>query len=669
MLIVCSYKHGVICPLLSDSLLRKVRQEVLENISFTPKETDIYRIEQSGDLANLDGLEEDALRRLPSLKTLRDAMYSEKSRNFLSQVTDSGPLSGTRTDMAINVYTPGCHLLCHDDVIGTRRVSYILYLTDPDHPWQKEWGGALQLYPTETHVGADGQAVKVPSQVPSVSIPPAFNQLSFFAVQPGASYHDVEEVYAPDKDDPSPRIRMAISGWYHIPQEGEQDYVKNSESKLEEKSSLKQLEAKENQSDGSLAKPQDYDFLDSAYSSMEDPQAKGDSESTNDLTEQDLDFLLKYMGARYLAPDTLESVAEIFEQDFSIILDAFLSEKFAMQIRQFITEKEEKQLSEEKGLATRAEQTAWALAVGPQKHRFLYYQPTEVEAENPINDILYNLIPSQAFRKWLRLATGQMIRTHSAHARRFRRGQDYTLAQRYDKDDPNLELCLSLTPTTGWGGNQEEIVTDNATAAKPTAKDKEVPSAAEKSDESQQAPDVGGYLAYMVGDEEDDEGEQDASNVHTKLSADNKSQSTSSASTGANAQSIKTPARKSKADPAIYQAPGTDDDDPVLLHMPATWNQVALVLRDKGTMKFVKYVSRAAKGDRWDIVGEFEVDEPFSDDEVEAGDWDGQDNGEEEEELAADEEPEVAEDVEEASTEIEDNDRYGEEGEEDNEVK
>lgn len=44
----------------------------------------------------------------------------------------------------------GCHLLCHDDVIGTRRVSYIIYLTDPDEEWLKEDGGALELYPLDT---------------------------------------------------------------------------------------------------------------------------------------------------------------------------------------------------------------------------------------------------------------------------------------------------------------------------------------------------------------------------------------------------------------------------------------------------------------------------------------------------------------------------------------
>lgn len=134
--------------MIEPTLLRAVRDEIQEHLSFTEKETDIYKIHQSGDLANLDGLDDASLSKLPSLLKLRDALYSARFREYLSSITGAGKLSGRKTDMAINVYTEGCHLLCHDDVIGDRRISYILYLTDPDTPWQPEWGGALRLYPT-----------------------------------------------------------------------------------------------------------------------------------------------------------------------------------------------------------------------------------------------------------------------------------------------------------------------------------------------------------------------------------------------------------------------------------------------------------------------------------------------------------------------------------------
>ena len=105
------YKHAVIHDLVNDKLLRSVRDEVQANVQFTPKETDIYKIHQSGDLANLDGLDDESLAKLPSLLALRDAVYSETFRNYISDITGCGPLSGRKTDMAINVYTPGCYLL------------------------------------------------------------------------------------------------------------------------------------------------------------------------------------------------------------------------------------------------------------------------------------------------------------------------------------------------------------------------------------------------------------------------------------------------------------------------------------------------------------------------------------------------------------------------------
>ena len=87
--------------LVDDALLRNVRKEIREHIHFTPKETDIYKIHQSGDLANLDGLDDSALRRLPSLLKLRDSLYSSAFRKYLSSITGSGPLSGVKTDMAV----------------------------------------------------------------------------------------------------------------------------------------------------------------------------------------------------------------------------------------------------------------------------------------------------------------------------------------------------------------------------------------------------------------------------------------------------------------------------------------------------------------------------------------------------------------------------------------
>lgn len=88
------------------------------------------------------------------------------------------------------------------------------------------------------------------------------------------------------------------------------------------------------------------------------------------------------------------------------------------------------------------------------------------------------------------------------------------------------------------------------------------------------------------------------------------------AGTGAAEPSTNTGAgqrRKAKADPAIYKGATDGEDDGILFSQPAAWNNLAIVLRDKGVLRFTKYVSSAAKGDRWDICGEFGVE--FGEDE------------------------------------------------------
>ena len=669
-----------------------MRSEI-QNLSFTPKETDIYKIHQSGDLANLDGLDSSSLKLLPSLLTLRDALYSSEFREYLSTVTGAGPLSGKKTDMAINVYTPGCHLLCHDDVIGSRRVSYILYLTDPDEPWKEEWGGALRLYPTQTYTEDGGEVTKVPSPDSSVVIPPAFNQLSFFAVQPGESFHDVQEVYAEEekeetekkediekkdtekedkvemedtekedkvekdkvekedtekeediekedtekeekekkedtkkeatgkedvekedaekedtekedkkkkgKEKVGERIRTAISGWYHIPQEGEDGYVEGLEERLAERSSLVQLQGKGGKYE--LPKAAVEPYKKSGVIGLPTPSSQGDPA----LSEEDLDLLLKYIAPSYLTPDTLESVSSFFAEECSLCLDTFLSQKFSDSVRYYIESQESHTLP---SVSTEIEETtAWTVARPPHKHHFLFQQASSDErGESPLRELIEELFPSEAFQKWLSLATGQTILSHDLLVRRFRRGSDYTLATGYEEDVPRIELCLSLTPTSGWGDNptDSEKDTDGQATIKGKGEDDNVTTAADE-------PGVGGYLVYMGGEDEDGPDHDEAGSDHgVEVPLD--------MSTGARSTRAARP-KKSKQDPAIYLGSGEDEDDGVLFSMPAGWNRLGIVLRDKGTMRFVKYVSRMAKGDRWDLTGEFAILDEESDDEEDEG--------------------------------------------------
>ena len=580
------YRHSVISELVDDALLRKVRSEIKANVHFTPKETDIYKIHQSGDLANLDGLDDEALAKLPSLLALRDGLYSQTFRDYVSHITNCGPLSGRKTDMAINVYTPGCYLLCHDDVIGSRKVSYILYLTDPDTPWQPEWGGALRLFPVVDRKGKDGEVAKTPLPDAAKVIPPAWNQLSFFAVQPGESFHDVEEVYhAASKDEMEKnggRIRMAISGWFHIPQLGEDGYVEGAEEKAAQKSGLMQLQGNPDQHDLPQARP------------VEAETEEDEESDESPLDEADLEFLLKYLSPTYLTPDTIDRVADHFEEEFSITLPDILHPKFADKLRKYVESQEAKPLPEG---SEEIEKGAWKVARPPHKHRYLYLQPgQETREASPLKELLEVFLPSKQFRLWLQMATRSTVESHDLLARRFRHGKDYTLATGHD-GKPRLEVNIGLTPTQGWGdvedddddasseasseaeeshsrkngkkaaskgkgkdtnGKGKAHAADTKAKGKGKAIDKDV----EPEDEDQE---VGGHEVYMAGDDDSNE------------------------------------------DAAIYRSSAEEDN--ILFFQAAAWNKMSIVLRDSGTLRFVKYVSASAKGDRWDVSGTFEIAE------------------------------------------------------------
>jgi Rps23 Pro-64 3,4-dihydroxylase Tpa1-like proline 4-hydroxylase len=204
--------------------------------SFLKKKS--LQVNQTGDLASLSYLSEQQLALLSNLVKLRDALYSTEFRDFLRSVTGCGPLSGLKRDMSVNTYRKGGHLLNHDDVIGTRRVSYILYMPLPNYQlWQREWGGALELYPVKEKEGTQG--VLEPEPVPAKSIPPAWNQFILFQVQPGRSFHSVQEVVVGEGEDGWQRL--SISGWFHAAQPGEEGYEDDDVAAQSAPSSREQL--------------------------------------------------------------------------------------------------------------------------------------------------------------------------------------------------------------------------------------------------------------------------------------------------------------------------------------------------------------------------------------------------------------------------------------------
>lgn len=338
------YGHCVIDGLVDDALLREVREEVIGNLEATYKETDLFKMFQTGDLANLSGLDEASKRRLPALLRLRAALASPVFRDLARKVTGCGELS-TVLDGAANVHADGGHLLCHDDVIGDRAVSFILYLVDPDAPWTAQDGGALELYPTER----DDPTVPAPD--PSASLLPKWNRLAMFAVQPGKSFHSIQEVTS------GGRPRLSIQGWLHaahVPEQAELATLKKlqekqaegggDEGKLcgfapgadeEEAKEVKEegaKEAKEAKTEEAKGGPVPSAVaLPSAFPSPP-PASAPAGPLASEFTPSELSLLRAFVNPAYLREDVWAKVHAKFVEDGSVQLRAFLLSRLAQTL-------------------------------------------------------------------------------------------------------------------------------------------------------------------------------------------------------------------------------------------------------------------------------------------------------------------------------------------------
>jgi len=438
------YRHAVLRNMFDDKLLRLARDEIRNNLSFTLKETDIYKVFQTGDLANLDGLPGREAEKLQHVKRVRDTLYSNEFRQFLHQVTSCGPLSGKQTDMSINNYRQGCHLLNHDDVIGTRRVSYILYLTDPDIPWQAADGGSLELYPVDSET-------RQPQPIPTRKILPSWNHFVFFVVQPGKSFHSVEEVFNLNKS------RLSISGWFHLPHQDEPGYLDGLQIKEEEEKKLQSLGASLDQLKGKS----------SDNSLWVDIGLQSAVESSASLTASDLEYLGQFIDGSFLKLADISKLKARFVRDSHMSLMGFLRHDIASQLKQaiLVTEAEnllaltnhppDSQLYPAQFHGPKFElglqDDAWELVGPPHKHRYLTPSTQSATSTSAAKQRLLDLkalFESSAFLQWLKLITTCIATSHHVTPRRFRPGLDYTLAT--SNEQPLLELHLSLTPSLGW---------------------------------------------------------------------------------------------------------------------------------------------------------------------------------------------------------------------------
>lgn len=619
------YHHAVVQGLINDDLLRRARTEIVEELHFTEKETDIYKVNQTGDLANLDGLNEEESQRLKALMELRNALYSNEFRAWLRKVTGCGPLSAKKKDMSINDYRHGCHLLNHDDVISTRRVSYILYLPDPAEPWQPEWGGALELYPVkEKHV---------PDDVPSRIVPPQWNQFTFFVVQPGHSFHSVEEVVAPT------RSRLSLSGWFHRLQPEEEGFSQEEEDR--------ELQAeKEFSSVGSLISKQFMSAFDEYdESTYGDPPLPGSR-----IPAEQVKFLAHFLNPAYLTTKIQSTLFEKFGDESHLLLSDFLRQDIAEAIEKVLRAKDEddgfvwwKNGDDRVGFdavriqphttgTNRAqhpsdEDKQWVLYGPPHRERFVTLAsactpknapridlaapspiaPVPSSAAEILHILTHQLFPSAAFRHFIANVTQLIpVAARPIRVRRFRPGLDYTLAR--SDDESVLDLTLTLTPDV-LGSAKKDVkhtARPKGLAGKRKADTLSKGNLSKKDHDALQGMwdrgDIGGWECYLAPHE----GEEDPAVYQS--AASRRAKAEAEAAHQAEAGDDEDMDENMDDDENMDEDDDDDDDfDGVLLNVTPSFNTLNVVLRDEGVMRFVKYLGASAGGSRWDISAEYTV--------------------------------------------------------------
>ena len=581
--IASPYRHGVITDVLANGHLDAVLLELKNNLKATFKESDLFKFYQTIDVGNLNVSDNPSLcAKLPTLMSMKSALYSPRFRSFIESVTSLPP--GTlvdKIDCAVNCHARGCHLLCHDDVIGTRKISFIVYLTDPLPEWTAKDGGQLELYAndyvqagagvaSESDVSSSSSSTSStsttttssssfpqPRPIPSNFVLPRFNSLAYFQVTPGESFHSVQEVYASD------RPRISIQGWYHA----------STSPPNSDLASLNRLTSKNKSEDT------DGNFADAFLGGNVD--AKKGSLKFASLSPADVAYLGKYVNATYLTDVSVAAVRRRFQHDSSVQLRDFLLPSVASKIKSLLLlHDEEDKLGGGQAPSSYdlgEKRRGWAVVGPAHKQRYLSFRSSgaagggggdndDDELGRTLADVQGKLLHSAPFARLLRLVTNlPSVKGHRGAVRRFRPGMDYTVAHYGALTREGVLDCTACF----CGGEGKQVTYDEEVGD----------IVGEGDDETWTSGDVGGFECYIAADEEEEDDGYGG--------------------------------KKPKGAVDEYN----EEDDTELLSVSAGFNTLSLVYRDPGTMKFVKYVACGAPSSRVDIAVEYELEDDDDDDD------------------------------------------------------
>lgn len=209
------YRHVRIDNLGDLRSMLAVRTEILSHLATVDRETDLFKVSQTMDLNNLP-LSSPEAAKVPHLMALRTHMYSDAFRGFLERVTGCGKLS-SRVDCAANIYSNGSHLLCHDDVITTRKLSYIIYLS--------KFADEDAILAAHNAATAAEQSQESQSQSQPRDLPPLPASLASWYPAHGGGLELFSAVAAPLLPrDARPTARLNLSQGYHVDHDHDQDH-------------------------------------------------------------------------------------------------------------------------------------------------------------------------------------------------------------------------------------------------------------------------------------------------------------------------------------------------------------------------------------------------------------------------------------------------------------
>ena len=280
-------------------------------------------------------------------------------------------------------------------------------------------GGALELYAVEP---ATANVLPSPVHV----LPPQFGSLVLFCVQPGVSYHAVQEVA-------SNEARLSISGWFHaaIPPKGADSIA-----------TLAQLER------GVEAT----NCLESI--ALTTPRIR------KALTSKQEARLASVVHPAYLMASTIIAVRKQLEGNGAALLSNFLRPEVAAVLTRTTNVADRRDGLAEGSMPHDGPQyraglrrKCWALIGPPQLQRYLRYSRAEkgigvangmeelagdsegssIDAQSPRGpgaqlDALREVMTSGPFLQLMSIITGLMPSACTSQVRRFRPGMDYTLA-------------------------------------------------------------------------------------------------------------------------------------------------------------------------------------------------------------------------------------------------